>query len=201
MPDRPYHHGNLRAALLVEAERAVREGGVEQLSLRDLARQIGVSHGAPRRHFPDRQALLDALAQAGFARLGTELQAAADRAGAEFEPRLHAIAAAYVQFATRDAALLELMFAGKHADPSGALEDAATAAFAVMLGLIEQGQREGVLEAGDPERVGIVLFATMQGIAALTTGGLVEEALLDGIVPDAIGYFLRGSRALVQSSR
>jgi AcrR family transcriptional regulator len=200
MADRPYHHGNLRAALLAEAERAVHEGGVEQLSLRDLARQIGVSHGAPRRHFPDRQALLDALAQAGFARLGSELQAAADRAGEEFEPRLHATAAAYVQFATRDAALLELMFAGKHADASGTLQDAATAAFAVMLGLIEQGQREGVLDAGEPERVGLVLFATMQGIAALSTGGVVEVERLDGLVTDAIGYFLRGSRALVRAS-
>jgi len=69
MTDRPYHHGHLRDALLAEAERTLREQGVEQLSLRDLARQAGVSHAAPRRHFADRQALLDALAGAGFARL------------------------------------------------------------------------------------------------------------------------------------
>ena len=75
--------------------------------------------------------------------------------------------AAYVRFATRDAALLELMFAGKHREPTGALDEAAERAFAVMLELIEQGQAEGALERGDPERVGLVLFATIQGIAAL----------------------------------
>src|SRR5438128_1794302 len=58
----PYHHGNLRAELLSRAERKLETAGVTGLSLRELAREIGVSHGAPRQHFPDRQALLDALA-------------------------------------------------------------------------------------------------------------------------------------------
>src|ERR1700686_4544319 len=88
--DRPYHHGNLRAALLEQAERTVRERGVQDLSLRELARAVGVSHGAPRRHFPDRQALLDALAEAGFARLGAELRDAVDGAGDDFQARLRA---------------------------------------------------------------------------------------------------------------
>ncbi|HEY2216908.1 MAG TPA: TetR/AcrR family transcriptional regulator, partial [Solirubrobacteraceae bacterium] len=113
MSERPYHHGNLRAALLDQAERTLRERGAQELSLRELARDVGVSHGAPRRHFADRQALLDALAEAGFDRLGGELRAALGGAGEDFQSRLSAIAAAYVHFATRDAALLELMFANK----------------------------------------------------------------------------------------
>jgi AcrR family transcriptional regulator len=193
MSTRAYHHGNLRSALLAEAERSVREQGVERLSLRELARQVGVSHGAPRRHFPDRQALLDALAEAGFARLGAELRQAANGAGAQFEPRLQATASAYVRFATSDAALLELMFAGKHEQQSGSLHEAGERAFSVIRELIVQGQFEGVLEPGEPERVGLVLFATMQGIAALVTGGIVEAAHLDELVADAIAQFLRGS--------
>jgi AcrR family transcriptional regulator len=192
--ERPYHHGNLRTALLVEAERTVREHGVDQLSLRELARAVGVSHGAPRRHFPDRQALLDALAEAGFERLGAELRSAVDGVGESFAERLQATAAAYIRFATRDAALLELMFAGKHREPTGALQEAAESAFSVMFELIEQGQAEGVLEPGEPERVGLVLFATIQGIAALVTGGIVEAEQLDELVADAIAHFLRGSR-------
>jgi AcrR family transcriptional regulator len=194
MTERPYHHGNLRSALLEQAALTVRERGVQELSLRELARDVGVSHGAPRRHFPDRQALLDALAEAGFERLGRELRSAADAAGEDFEPRLQATAAAYVRFATRDAALLELMFAGKHREQAGALQEAAERAFSVMLELIEQGQTEGVLEGGDPERVGLVLFATIQGIAALLTGGMVQAEQLDGLLTDAIAHFLRGSR-------
>ena len=195
MSERPYHHGNLRAELLTHAERTVRERGVGELSLRELAREAGVSHGAPRRHFPDRQALLDALAEAGFARLGEELRGAFDSAGNEFQERLQATAAAYIRFATRDAALLELMFAAKHEQPTGELQTVAENTFAVLLELIEQGQRDGVLESGDPERVGMVLFATIQGIAALVTGGMVGAEQLDALLADAVAYFLRGSHA------
>ena len=196
MTERPYHHGNLRTALLAEAERAVRERGVQDLSLRELAREVGVSHGAPRRHFPDRQSLLDALAEAGFGRLGAELRGALDDASEDFEARLRATAAAYVRFATDDAALLELMFAGKHREESGALHDAAEQAFSVILELIAQGQAEGALEPGQPERVGLVLFATIQGIAALVTGGIVRPEQLDDLVADAIAHFLHGSHAV-----
>jgi AcrR family transcriptional regulator len=195
MAERPYHHGNLRTALLAQAQRTLRERGVQALSLRELARDAGVSHAAPRRHFPDRQALLDALALDGFERLGAALGHAVDGAGDAFEPRLRATAAAYVRFAVHDAALLELMFAGKSAEQSGVLHEAAERAFAVMFELIAQGQADGALEPGEPERVGLVLFATIQGIAALVTAGLVAVAQVDELVADAIAHFLRGSRA------
>jgi AcrR family transcriptional regulator len=192
--ERPYHHGNLRTALLEQAQRTVRDRGVQELSLRELARDLGVSHAAPRRHFADRRALLDALAEAGFDRLGDELRRATDRAGVEFPARLRATAAAYIRFATEDSELLELMFAGKHRQPNGPLEEAANRAFSAMFALIMQGQAEGALEPGDPERVGLVLFATIQGIAAMVSGGMVSVDQLEELVPDAIAHFLRGSR-------
>ncbi|HEX4188239.1 MAG TPA: TetR/AcrR family transcriptional regulator [Solirubrobacteraceae bacterium] len=191
--ERPYHHGNLRSALLAAAERRVRERGVQDLSLRELAREIGVSHGAPRRHFPDRQALLDALAESGFERLGAELRAAADRAGDEFQPRLEAIAAAYIRFATADPALLDLMFASKHRATEQSLDDAMEGAFLVLIELILQGQAIGRLAPGDPERVGLVLFSTIQGITALLTAGMITPEQLDELTTDAIANFLRGS--------
>ena len=194
MADRPYHHGNLRAALLAQAEQTLRQHGLDGLSLRELARQIGVSHAAPRRHFADRQAILDALAESGFARLGAELRGAAERAGEDYEARLRAANLAYVRFAVNDAALLELMFAGKHREQAGALHEAADRAFLVILQLIEEGQAGDVLEPGDPERIGLLLFATMQGIAALVTAGIVAPEQVDSLVADAIGRFLHGPR-------
>ncbi|MEV5820090.1 TetR/AcrR family transcriptional regulator [Micromonospora haikouensis] len=189
-----YHHGNLRPTLLAAAERSLRQHGAEQLSLRELARAVGVSHAAPRRHFPDRQALLDALAETGFARLHTQLRAALAAAGDDFGPRLHAMAAAYLRFATEDAALLELMFTSKHRPGADHLVAAAAAPVGLMHDLIVQGQAQGVLEAGDPQRVGIVLFATLQGIAMLVNGNLVAPELLDGIAQTAVDQFIRGSR-------
>jgi len=197
MSDKPYHHGSLRTALLDQAERTLRESGAEQLSLRELARQVGVSHAAPRRHFADRQALLDALAEAGFERLGAVLRAAVEGAGDDFPARLEATAQAYIRFATRDAALLELMFAGKHGPQSEALTEVADRAFSVMPELIEQGQAEGFIEPGEPYRVGLVLFATIQGIAALITGGMIAPEQLDELVADAVARFVRGAAVRV----
>ena len=114
--ERPYHHGSLRDALLSAAERTLRAQGQDELSLRELARQIGVSHAAPRRHFRDRQALLDALSITGFERLGAKLEAAIEAADDDFASRLHDAVGAFVRFATQDAALLELMFSTKHRD-------------------------------------------------------------------------------------
>lgn len=193
-PVSSYHHGNLRTTLLAAAERSVRQRGADQLSLRELAREAGVSHAAPRRHFPDRQALLEALAEAGFGRLDAELRTALAAAGEEFRPRLHAMAAAYLRFATEDAALLELMFTAKHREGADRLVAAAAAPFGLMHDLIAQGQAQGVLEPGDPQRVGIVLFATLQGIATLINGQMVAPELLDGLVQTAVDKFLRGSR-------
>src|SRR3954451_19461203 len=87
---RRYHHGNLRSELLEAAERTLATRGAGELSLRELARELGVSHAAPRRHFRDKQALLDALAENGFERLGRSLDRAMARAGSGFPDRLAA---------------------------------------------------------------------------------------------------------------
>ncbi|WP_016696952.1 MULTISPECIES: TetR/AcrR family transcriptional regulator [Actinoalloteichus] len=193
-PERPYHHGNLRAALLDAAERSLAEHGSDQLSLRDLAREVGVSHAAPRRHFPDRQALLDALAEAGFARLDAVLRTALAAAGDGFPARLRAAATAYTRFATENAALLELMYTSKHRPGARRVVDAAAAPFTLLNSLIVQGQDQGALEAGDPERIGIVLLATLQGLATFANGDIVEPELLDDLVEAAVDRFLRGTR-------
>jgi AcrR family transcriptional regulator len=194
MNGRPYHHGNLRAALLAEAERTLREQGIDQLSLRDLARQAGVSHAAPRRHFADRQALLDALAEAGYLRLDDELRAAIDVAGDDYEKRLRAAAGAYIRFATQDAALLELMYVVKRGQHSAALDDAFARLFTTFDGLIRQGQQAGEILSGDSDRVRLLVFATIQGIAALVTSGSVDAGQTDELIADAIALFTHGPR-------
>jgi AcrR family transcriptional regulator len=191
----PYHHGQLRTALLEAAERSLRENGEEQLSLRELAREIGVSHAAPRRHFPDRQSLLYALAETGFARLDEQLRAAVAAAGEGYVPQLRATVKAYITFATDDAALLELMFSSKHRPGAEQVVAAAEPAFTLLYGLIVRGQAEGRLAAGDPERIGLVMFATMQGIATLINTGLARPELLDDLVETAVEQFVGNVKA------
>jgi AcrR family transcriptional regulator len=201
MADRPYHHGHLRDTLLAEAERTLREQGVEQLSLRDLARQAGVSHAAPRRHFADRQALLYALAGAGFARLADEVAAAIEAAGPDFRARLRATGATYVRFATEDPALMELMFTAKSAhapgEPaaaSGEVAEGAGRLFTIVGDLIREGQRTGQLPPGDPERLRLLFMATAQGIAGLVTPGRPGAGQADSLLDDAVAMFARSSR-------
>lgn len=191
---RPYHHGNLRAVLLEQAVRTVDERGVQALSLRELAREVGVSHAAPRRHFPDRQALLDAIGEDGFERLGAALAQAVDRAGTAFGARLHALAQAYIAFSSDHPALLELMFAGKQRAGADRVRETADRAFAIALTVIAEAQAAGELAPGDPGRVAIVAFATLQGLAAMANGGMIDEAPVQDVVTDAIDQLLDGLR-------
>ena len=191
---RPYHHGNLRAALLARAEETLSQDGAGELSLRELARQVGVSHAAPRRHFPDKRALLDALAEDGFERLGGELREAMTAADG-FDERLLAFARAYVRFATEHAALLELMFAGKHRPGAAdSLRAAADRAFETPLALITEGQAAGDVVPGDPERVAIVAWAALQGLASMVNSGMLDRAALDEVVADAVHRLVLGLR-------
>lgn len=111
MDDKPYHHGDLRTALLAAAEAEISEHGIEAFSLRQVARRAGVSHAAPAHHFGDANGLLTALAAEGF-RWFRALQAARETA-ADTTPRAQMIAAGlgYVDFALARPALFRLMHA------------------------------------------------------------------------------------------
>jgi AcrR family transcriptional regulator len=108
-PTGRYHHGDLRRALVDTAVRVAEEEGVEALTLRALARRLGVSHAAPAHHFPDRLALLVAVAVEGFDRLADGMEAAA-AAHPPGRARLVAAGEAYLRFALDHPALLQVMF-------------------------------------------------------------------------------------------
>ena len=189
---RPYHHGNLRPALLAAAERAL--AGGRELSLRELAREIGVSHAAPRRHFADKQALLDALALDGFERLGRAMADAFARAEPTFADRLAALANTYVRFAIEHGALLDLMYAGKHRPGAEALREAADRAFAGPLAFVAEGQAAGEVVAGDCEQLGLVAWSAFHGLAAMANGGLLGDRPLEPLVRETVERLLDGLR-------
>jgi AcrR family transcriptional regulator len=192
---RPYHHGNLREALLREGERALESGGAQRLSLRELAREVGVSHAAPRRHFADRQALLDALAQSGFERLGTRMATAIADAGPGADERFAGLARTYVRFATEHPALTELMFAVKHQpDATTELRAAAEQAFTAPMALVTDGQAAGEIVPGDPERVAMVAWAAVSGLAAMANNGLLGDTPLDELIDEAAQRLVLGLR-------
>ncbi|MEU9285078.1 TetR/AcrR family transcriptional regulator [Streptomyces sp. NPDC048275] len=190
---RRYHHGDLRAALLSRAEETLREKGPAALSLRELARDLDVSHAAPSRHFKDKQALLDALALVGFERLVATLAASQESAGESFADQFGALARAYVDFATTNAELLDLMFSIKH-DPaaSEALREASQGMAGLVGKLITEGQRRGEVREGPLETIGIPLFSTLRGFVSLAVSSTLPADTLDAGLENVIAHTLRG---------
>jgi len=113
-----YHHGDLRNALVASAVRLIEQGGEAAFSLREAARDVGVSANAAYRHFDDKTALLTAAAAGGLERLSALMQAAMDRAGKSGGreslaiARFRAVGRAYVEFALAHPELFRLMFSG-----------------------------------------------------------------------------------------
>ncbi|MFI6868917.1 TetR/AcrR family transcriptional regulator [Nocardia sp. NPDC050406] len=187
-----YHHGDLRSALLERAEATLRKVGVDGLSLRQLARDIGVSHAAPSRHFRDKQALLDELAASGFERLGQRFAEAATAEGPVTE-RLYGMARAYLRFAMDNPELLALMFTRKQRSTSPDLSASVQHAFAVPVALIASGQEAGEIVAGDPKRIGITCIAALQGVATLV-GSDFTDYDADQLLRDMVRHLTDGLR-------
>jgi AcrR family transcriptional regulator len=104
-----YHHGDLRAALVEAGLRLIEEQAVDDVSLREVARSVGVSATAVYRHFPDKAALLGALAGEGLARLGAAQREASEAAGGG-AAGFNATGIAYVRFALANPGLFRLIF-------------------------------------------------------------------------------------------
>lgn len=187
---RPYHHGHLRAALLRAGEKALREGDIESFSLRDLSRALGVSNYAPRRHFANKQALLDEIALSGFDRLGALLNAAVADKDPGFELRMKTMSLAYIRFATENRTLIRLMFAAKHnRNASPVLKEANLRTWRAGPLTVEDGQKAGEVIGGDPARLAMVIFATIEGLISMYTDhlfGITLEELTEEMVSLAI---------------
>lgn len=158
----PYHHGDLRAALLAAGEAELAEHGVEGFSLRSVAKRAGVSHAAPAHHFGDTKGLLTALAAEGFTRFQDTLDA---REVGALDARDKAVRAGlgYLEFALSRPALFRLIFSSARPDfASSELLAAAERAYSHLVGLLE------ALGGGETDVV--ALWATSHGIADLAAG-------------------------------
>ncbi|MGX1776749.1 TetR/AcrR family transcriptional regulator [Nocardia brasiliensis] len=176
------------------AEEALREHGLEDLSLRQLARDVGVTHNAPSRHFADKQALLDALAVRGFQRIGGIFGGLAAEAGPlSFEDRFILIARTYLDFALANPALLNLMFARKHSPSAGAeMSTAVVNAFAVPVALTIDAQKRGEIIDGDPLRIGLTVAIALQGLASFVISGVIDADNIDDLLHETVTNLTRG---------
>jgi AcrR family transcriptional regulator len=179
-PNRPYHHGDLRRAVLETALDMLREEKGWQFTLREVARRAGVSHAAPYKHFPDKAALLAELAMIGFDRLRESLLAAKPTKPKTLRDEIAPISRAYVAFGTDNPALYRLMFSAGEEKVAGMhLKERALAVFDLALEILRRGQAAGSIRKRPIEGQAAAWWGLIHGITMLAIDGL--------LVPEKVG--------------
>ncbi len=174
--EKTYHHGDLRKALIESGIAALRDGS--DVSLRALARSAGVSATAVYRHFPDKDALLAAIAEEAYAMLSADQRAASEAAGGGLAG-FGATGAAYVRFALRNPALFRLVFAHAQAEPheKRAKEDEASA-------MLHAAASAYAPPGVDPQIAALQAWSLVHGLAMLMLDGHVpaDDAMVDRVI-------------------
>lgn len=169
-----YHHGELRESLLEAAELVLEEDGPVGLSLRKVGRRLGVTPGAPYRHFEDKDALLAALAVRGFQRL-RETMMADQEGSADGEESLRRAGLGYLEFASQHPEMFRLMFGWIPSRDVPELCEAGDAAYAGLRGILERCEQEGLLTKSVPD-AGLMAWSAVHGAAFL----LIDKRLMLG---------------------
>lgn len=172
-PTASYHHGDLRRALLEEAVRTIRHDGVAALTLRAVGGRLGVSRTALYRHFADKLALLNAVAEDGFRRLSDALSEAWE-SGGRGEAGFAAMGRAYIRFAIDNPSHYRVMFGsptGGECDAPG-LQVQSGRAFQILVDALVELQREGRVRPEDtPSQLALHTWSLVHGVAMLGIDG------------------------------
>lgn len=195
-PGRPnssatYHHGDLHNALVDAAIALIRQDGPNALSLRAVARQAGVSHTAPYRHFADKHALLETIALGGFRELSRAMKSAAENYADPLQQIIHA-GEAYIRLATQNPEVTQIMFGGfLEVQRCGeALQQESEQAFAGLLAIIEKGKRSGQLKPMDTEVLALATWSLAHGFAMLVAAGQLAHKVRDSAEVQALSQSL-----------
>jgi len=176
MPAKPYHHGDLRRALLDEALRTIETQGVEHLTLRTVGARLGVSRSALYRHFADKQSLLATVGKEGFRKLRQALADAWEENG-HGRAGFDAMHRAYVQFAVAHPSHYRVMFGGfiESAAKDDHFISEARGAFQVLLDALVEQQNAGDIRRDDPVLMARFVWALVHGTAMLFIDGQLPE--------------------------
>ena len=191
-----YHHGDLRQALLREARASLKEKGVDKLSLREVARNTGVSHAAAYHHFKDKTALIAAVAVAAFGELEAAMQVVPSG-----DPTSHLgeLMRVYITFALDHPDEFRLMFLPqlRSDDVRTEVERAGRATYALIVEAFVSLKAEERLKPADPEQAAITAWAAAHGLATLMLDGPLyrnaqSEAGRKALIDASVEHLLTG---------
>ena len=176
---RPFHHGDLRNALILAAKKLIERKGVEAFALREAARIVGVSANAAYNHFEDKDALLRAVASSGFVELAAQREEARSRAPADAWSQLSAGAKVYVQFAEARPKLFDLMFSplgvGSSRSKADGTEPSDRKAYKQLSEALDNLVSTGRLTPQRRADAESTLWQLIHGLAVLRRAGALRE--------------------------
>ncbi|MFT4823717.1 MAG: AcrR family transcriptional regulator [Halioglobus sp.] len=181
LPKTSYHHGDLRCALLDAALDIISEHGPRQLTIREVARKVGVSHTAPYRHFANKDDLIVAVVKQGFELMHQTMQEA--KAAAEPDPlsQFAASGTAYIDFALDHRAYYRVMYSGDLLSSTGqhTLQHTTSETFADVVNDIRTCQELNIIRPGDPTLQALTLLSSIHGFVTMVIDNRVSALLGD----------------------
>ena len=156
-----YHHGDLRNALIEAGLEILTQEGENALSLRKVARKVGVSHAAPYRHFANKEILIAAIADEGYQKLEAQMKEAIAQFPDDSSVQLIELGWAYIQFALENPSHLRVMFT----DFSEACELETESTFDLLVQTIKVGQETNDVVAGDAMPLALTLWSVVHGLS------------------------------------
>lgn len=158
------------------------------MNLRELARRVGITSGAPYRHFSTKEELLGTLALEGFQVLGARMQSGLDRAEMRSTSPLDEVGYEYVAFALERPALYRLMFSFAPKDASPERDVAEEEAFELLVEAVRREQARGTFPAGQADLLALNPWSTAHGFASLLASGVIARR---GFGPDRLPEVMR----------
>lgn len=169
-----YHHGNLREELLKATREMIENKGIEAISLRAIARHLGVSHGAPANHFSNKEALMTAYVARAFENIVQTVENAYQKAGDEMEKRFLAVGQAIVNFALENPNTYKLMIRSEWFDSQQPdVAKPRRKVFDIILSHIEAMDLVNGAPAQSAKTRAIAAWAMIQGYASLRIEGIL----------------------------
>lgn len=183
-----YHHGNLRSEVLQKSLVVIETKGITALSIRDVARSVGVSHVSIYHHFSSKNDLLNQVAEIGFKLLNQIYRPFETLNAEEWKRELLRLGNSYVNFAIKNPAYYKTMYSADRPTPktSDDMDSEGNKAFGQLLDFVKYGIKTKVIQ-GRPEQISAHIWSSLHGISEL----LIAHRLLAVLGDDDVESFIQ----------